>query len=192
MLAVKFKNHKIILGSKSPRRSKLLARLDLDFDVVPLNVDESYAEGLKRHEITEYLCHKKRAAYQKWQPNHILITSDTIVWQNERAYEKPKNAEDAKDMLKHLSDNTHEVITSIGIFSPEKEKILTDVTEVSFGKLEPEEIAYYVEKYKPYDKAGAYGIQEWIGYIGIREIKGSYFNVMGLPVYKLYHALKEF
>lgn len=192
MLKDKFKNNQIILASKSPRRKELLERLDLDFIVISLEVDESYSEELKKHEITEFLCHKKKLAYQYWQENQILITSDTIVWYENKAFEKPKSREEAIEMLQILSGKTHEVITSVGIFSTQKELVLSDITLVTFGELDQQEIEYYVDTYQPYDKAGSYGIQEWIGYIGITKIEGSYFNVMGLPVQKVYKALKDF
>ncbi len=192
MLKDKFKNNQIILASKSPRRKELLERLDLDFIVISLEVDESYSEELKKHEITEFLCHKKKLAYQNWQENQILITSDTIVWYENKAFEKPKSREEAIEMLQTLSGKTHEVITSVGIFSTQKELVLSDITLVTFGELDKQEIEYYVDTYQPYDKAGSYGIQEWIGYIGITKIEGSYFNVMGLPVQKVYKALKDF
>lgn len=192
MLKDKFKNNQIILASKSPRRKELLERLDLDFIVISLEVDESYSEELKKHEITEFLCHKKKLAYQYWQENQILITSDTIVWYENKAFEKPKSREEAIEMLQTLSGKTHEVITSVGIFSTQKELVLSDITLVTFGELDQQEIEYYVDTYQPYDKAGSYGIQEWIGYIGITKIEGSYYNVMGLPVQKVYKALKDF
>lgn len=192
MLKDKFKNNQIILASKSPRRKELLERLGLDFIVISLEVDESYSEELKKHEITEFLCHKKKLAYQNWQENQILITSDTIVWYENKAFEKPKSREEAIEMLQTLSGKTHEVITSVGIFSTQKELVLSDITLVTFGELDKQEIEYYVDTYQPYDKAGSYGIQEWIGYIGITKIEGSYFNVMGLPVQKVYKALKDF
>lgn len=192
MLKDKFKNNQIILASKSPRRKELLERLGLDFIVISLEVDESYSEELKKHEITEFLCHKKKLAYQYWQENQILITSDTIVWYENKAFEKPKSREEAIEMLQTLSGKTHEVITSVGIFSTQKELVLSDITLVTFGELDKQEIEYYVDTYQPYDKAGSYGIQEWIGYIGITKIEGSYFNVMGLPVQKVYKALKDF
>ncbi|MDG4950482.1 Maf family nucleotide pyrophosphatase [Weeksellaceae bacterium KMM 9724] len=192
MIKDKFQNNQIILASKSPRRKELLERLDLDFITISLETDESYSEELKKHEITEFLCHKKKQAYHNWQENQILITSDTIVWYKNKAFEKPKSREEAIEMLQTLSGQTHEVITSVGIFSTQKELVLSDITQVTFGELDQQEIEYYVDTYQPYDKAGSYGIQEWIGYIGITKIEGSYFNVMGLPVQKLYQALKDF
>lgn len=192
LLQEKFKDHRIILASQSPRRKELLSGLDLQFDTIPLNIEESYSVTLKRHDITEYLCRKKAEAFADWDESTILITSDTIVWLKDKALEKPLNREDAVLMLKELSARTHEVITSVGVFSRTKFKLITDIAEVTFGELTGEEIAYYVDKYQPYDKAGSYGVQEWIGYMGVKEMKGSYFTVMGLPVYKLYKVLKDF
>ncbi|MGI9527059.1 MAG: Maf family nucleotide pyrophosphatase [Weeksellaceae bacterium] len=192
MLAKKFKDYHIILASQSPRRQELLAGLDISFTTMPLHVDESYADTLQGKDITEYLCHKKAQAYQDWQPNDILITADTIVWKDGKALEKPKNAEEAKEMISNLQNTKHTVISSVGIFSPTKERIFSDTTQVTFGKISPEEISYYVDKYAPLDKAGAYGVQEWIGYIGVKKLEGSYYTVMGLPVYRLYQELKDF
>lgn len=192
MLQNRFQHHKIILGSQSPRRKQLLEKLDLDFEVQSLDVDEVYSPSLQREEITHYLCAQKKSAYKKWQENHILITSDTIVWHKNKAFGKPSNASEAMMMLDQLSGQTHEVITSVGVFSLAKKVIFSDVTKVSFKKLSQEEIEYYVTTYKPFDKAGAYGIQEWIGAIGIEQILGSYYNVMGLPIHRLYEVLKEF
>ena len=192
LLKEKFKNHQIVLASQSPRRKELLSGLDINFDTIALNVDESYSQNLKREEITEYLCKKKADAYNNWTENTILITADTIVWFENHALEKPAGREEAIKMLQKLSSQKHDVITSIGIFSPEKKHILTDTTQVTFGDLDKEEIAYYVDNYQPYDKAGSYGVQEWIGYIGVKEMVGSYFTVMGLPVYELNNVLKKF
>lgn len=192
LLKEKFKNHQIVLASQSPRRKELLSGLDINFDTIALNVDESYSQNLKREEITEYLCKKKADAYNNWTENTILITADTIVWFENQALEKPAGREEAIQMLQKLSGQKHDVITSIGIFSPEKKHILTDTTQVTFGDLDKEEIAYYVDNYQPYDKAGSYGVQEWIGYIGVKEMVGSYFTVMGLPVYELNNVLKKF
>lgn len=192
LLHQKFKNHRIILASQSPRRKELLSGLDLDFEVIPLHIDETYPDSLKRQEITDYLSVQKAAAFDSFDTNTLLITSDTIVWLNGKALEKPLNEAHAVEMLKQLSGNTHEVITSVGVFTTHKKLIFNDVTEVTFGELSDEEIAYYIQKYQPYDKAGSYGVQEWIGYMGVKEMKGSYFNVMGLPVYQLYQVLKDF
>lgn len=190
LLQEKLQNKNIILASQSPRRKELLSGLDIDFTIQPLHADESYSTHLKGKEITEYLCQKKANAYEKWQDNDLLITSDTIVWLDNRALEKPKDKTEAKAMLKELSGKTHEVITSLGVFSTHKSEIITDITQVTFAELTEEEISYYVYKYKPYDKAGSYGVQEWIGYMGVKNMNGSYFTVMGLPVFKLYQVLK--
>lgn len=192
MLSENFVKHEIILASQSPRRKELLERLDINFTTLSLDVEESYPNMLKKQEITEFLTNKKKEAYKDWRDNHILITADTIVWHNDAALGKPANEQEAIEMLQQLSGHRHEVITSVGIFSTSKEIILSETTHVTFEPLTQDEIEYYVINYRPYDKAGGYGIQEWIGYIGISEIKGSYYNVMGLPVHKLYHALKEF
>ena len=192
LLNQKFNGFDIILASQSPRRKELLAGLDIDFEVKALNTEETYPEELQKNEITEFLCKKKAESFLEWKNNTILITSDTIVWLNDKAMEKPENQRDAAMMLLQLANKTHEVITSVGVFSQEKEIIFSDIAEVTFGPLTDEEIDYYITKYKPFDKAGSYGVQEWIGYMGVCEIKGSYFTVMGLPVYQLYKVLMKF
>lgn len=192
LLQEKFKNNNIILASQSPRRKELLQGLDIDFTIQPLYVDESYSVMLKGKEITEYLCRKKAKAYPDLQEKDVLITSDTIVWMDSKALEKPANRVEAVQMLQELSGKTHEVISSVGVFSRHKSIVFSDTTRVSFGALTDAEIAYYVDKYQPYDKAGSYGVQEWIGYIGVENMNGSYFTVMGLPVFKLYQVLKAF
>lgn len=190
MLKEKLKQHRIILASQSPRRKQLLAGLDIDFEVCPLYADESYPPELEKEQITEFLCKKKAESYTQWKANEILITADTIVCCGNEVLEKPENAGEAQKMLKKLSGRTHEVITSVGIFSQQKESVFSDKTEVTFAELAAEEIKYYVEKYQPYDKAGSYGVQEWIGYVGVQEMRGSYFTVMGLPTFLLYQKLK--
>lgn len=192
MLQSKFSEINIILGSQSPRRQDLLAKLDLSFEIVNLEVDENYDVSLQKEEITEFLCKKKKSAHKDLVQNQILITSDTIVWCDNKAFGKPKDKFDAMHMLQRLSGRTHQVITSVGIFSIEKEVVFSDITDVTFSKLSFPEIEYYIKEYQPFDKAGAYGIQEWIGVIGINEIKGSYYNVMGLPLHRLYEELERF
>lgn len=192
LLQEKLKEKNIILASQSPRRKALLQGLDIDFTVKPLHVDERYSVMLKGKEITEYLCQKKASAYNNWQENDMLITSDTIVWLNGKALEKAESRGEAIEMIQELSGKTHEVITSVGVFSQQKKVIFSDITQVTFGTLSLEEIEYYVDKYQPYDKAGSYGVQEWIGYVGVKNMNGSYFTVMGLPIYKLYQVLKTF
>ena len=184
--------YSIILASNSPRRQELLAGLDIDFNVfVKKDVDESYPEGMANEKIAEYLALKKANSYRNdIKDNVIVITADTVVINGAKILGKPSDKTEAITMLKELSGNTHIVITGVAITSNSKQYSFSSLTEVSFAPLSHEEIEYYVEKYKPYDKAGSYGIQEWIGYIGIESISGSYFNVMGLPTRRLYDALK--
>ena len=190
MLANKLSNYNIILASGSPRRQNFFKELHLNFEIRLKEVDEVYPENLKKSEITDYLANLKSKPFEnELQENDLLITSDTIVWHNNTALGKPKSYEEAFEMLKSLSDKKHQVITSISIKNKHFQKIINDTTEVYFKELSDEEINYYIKNYKPYDKAGAYGIQEWIGKIGIYKIEGSYFNVMGLPVHKLYKEL---
>jgi septum formation protein len=185
--------YKIILASNSPRRKELLSGLDLDYEVKTLpDVEETYPGNLKKEEIPVYLAQLKADAYkEKMESNTLLITADTIVWLNGNVYGKPANEVEAKEMLRTLSGKTHEVITGVCITSREKQKAFYAVSQVKFASLEEEEINYYIGKYKPYDKAGAYGVQEWIGYIGVESLTGSFYNVMGLPVRMLYRYLKE-
>ncbi|MCC8146005.1 MAG: Maf-like protein [Bacteroidales bacterium] len=186
-------DYKIILGSNSPRRKELLSALDIPFEIKTLpDVDESYPATLWKEEIPVYLAKFKAQAYENFlQDDTLLITADTIVWLSGKVYGKPENEEDAKNILRILSGKTHEVITGVCMTSKQKQKAFYAVTHVKFAPLKEEEIDYYVEKYKPYDKAGAYGVQEWIGYIGVESVKGSFYNVMGLPVRMLYMYLKE-
>ena len=206
---------KIILASNSPRRRELLSRLGFDYEVRTLQgLDESYPEGLSMEEIPQYISRKKAAAYTLGA-DELLITADTIVWLNGEVLGKPVDEEDAKQMLRKLSGKTHQVVTGVTISapspdpSPEEEGRLaaeslpprgevwrgaisfSSVSQVTFAQLTEEEIDYYVTHYHPLDKAGAYGIQEWIGYIGVTSIEGSYFNVMGLPVQRLYTEMKK-
>lgn len=187
------KNKNIILASQSPRRKELLSGLDIKFQVKPLYAKEDYnADLLKRENITEFLCDIKAKSFEQWEDNTILITADTIVWLGNKALEKPRNRGEAISMLEELSGKNHEVISSTGIYSRDKNVIVTDITKVFFANINNDEISYYVDKYSPYDKAGSYGVQEWIGYIGVERIEGSYYTVMGLPLSKVYNALKEF
>ena len=193
MLKDKFKNHTIILASGSPRRQQFLKDLDLDFEIRLKDIEEIYPEGLKAEEITNFLAELKASAFEdELKQNDILITSDTIVWFNDKALGKPKDYEDAFQIIKSLSDNTHEVITSVCIKTTENTEVFYELTKVTFNTLSDEAIHYYLENYKPYDKAGAYGIQEWIGFIGVSRIEGSYANVMGLPVDKVFNYLDTF
>ncbi|MBQ0148617.1 MAG: septum formation protein Maf [Flavobacteriaceae bacterium] len=193
LLTEKLKDKNIILASQSPRRRELLAGLGIEFSTISLDIDESFDRDFyKANKITEYLSAKKANAYIDLKPNDIIITSDTTVWANNESLEKPENREDAYRMIKALSNTTHSVYTSVTLKSTEKEVTFTAETKVKFAELSDEEIYFYIDQYKPFDKAGAYGIQEWIGYIGVESLEGSYFNVMGLPVHQLYKELQKF
>lgn len=189
MLREKLKGCTIILASGSPRRQQFFKDLDIDFSIQLKEVEEIYPQELKGREITDFLADLKSKAFTNLSEKDILITSDTIVWLENEALGKPKDAKDAFKMLRSLSGKKHEVITSISIKSKNFQKIISDVTTVSFKEITDHEINYYIENYKPFDKAGAYGIQEWIGFIAIENLEGSYFNVVGLPVHKLYKEL---
>ena len=191
MLSEKLKNKNIILASGSPRRQELFKELGLNFSIKVKAVEEIYPSTLKAAEITNYLAELKAAAFTELAENDIVITSDTIVWMSNKAIEKPKDKQHAIEMLHELSGRDHKVITSICIKTLASQKVFHDETIVYFKPLSLEEITFYVENYKPFDKAGAYGIQEWIGFIGVTKIEGSYFNVMGLPVHKLYEELMK-
>ncbi len=181
---------KIILASNSPRRKELLAGLGYDFEVkVKKGIDESYPQNLPVTDVAEYISRKKASAYAVGS-DEILITADTVVVLGDTVLGKPKDADDAARMLHTLSGNTHQVITGCCIKTAETEKHFSVVTDVTFRELSDEEIDTYISRYKPYDKAGSYGIQEWIGYIGVTSINGSYFNVMGLPVQRIYDTLQ--
>ena len=193
MLKEKFKNHKIILASGSPRRQQFFKDLDLDFAIRIREIDEVYPESLKAESITNYLAElKSRAFNDDIAENEIVITSDTLVWLNNAAIGKPKNYDEAFEILKSLSNATHEVFTSVCFLTKNSRNIIFDVTKVTFRELNNDQIHYYLENYKPFDKAGAYGIQEWIGLIGITKIDGSYSNVVGLPTEKVYAFLNDF
>lgn len=192
MLRNKLQQYKIILASGSPRRQQFFKDLDLDFEIRLKEIEEVFPPELKREEITNYLAELKAAAFDgELQENEILVTSDTLVWHNEKALGKPKDKQDAFKILKSLSNATHEVITSVCFKTNVKMEVLFEITKVTFNELTDEAIEYYIENYKPFDKAGAYGIQEWIGFIGVRKIEGSYANVIGLPVDKVYQYLSN-
>lgn len=192
MLRNKLKKYTLILASGSPRRQQFFKDLDLDFEIRLKEIEEIYPPELKAHEITNYLAELKASAFEgELNPNEILITSDTIVWHNNTALGKPKDEQDAFEILKSLSNATHEVITSVCFKTNEKLEILYEITKVTFNELSDESIRYYLENYKPYDKAGSYGIQEWIGFIGVSKIEGSYANVMGMPTDKVYEYLNN-
>lgn len=193
MLNPHLKNYTILLASGSPRRQQFFKDMHLDFEVRLKEVDEIYPEHLKASEITDFLAKLKADAFQyELAPNDILVTSDTIVWHNGKALGKPKDYDDAFRILRALSDSTHEVYTSVCFRHNGKTDIINEVTRVTFAHLSDEAIAYYLNNFKPYDKAGAYGIQEWIGIIGISKIEGSYSNVVGLPVQKVYEYFTTF
>ena len=189
MLREKLKNYNVILASGSPRRQQFFKELDLDFTIQVKEVEEIYPKELKSTEITDFLADLKSKPFTNLSENDLLITSDTIVWLDNKALGKPKNEEDAFSMLRALSGKKHEVVTSISIKNKHFQKIVNDITNVYFKELTDEEINYYIKNYHPFDKAGAYGIQEWIGFIAIDKMEGSYFNVAGLPVHKLYKEL---
>ena len=188
-----FDKYRIILASRSPRRQQLLRDLGLTFDVVEMDYDETFPDNLQGKEAAIYLAKEKSSSFRKTiADNEIVITADTIVWCNNRAFGKPTDYHDARHMIRELSGNTHEVITGVNLLSSEKEVAFCESTKVTFEKLSDKEIDFYINEFKPFDKAGAYGIQEWIGYIGMEKIEGSFFNVMGLPVQQLYLELKKF
>jgi septum formation protein len=192
MLRDKLKNKQIILGSGSPRRKFFLEELGLDFEIRLKEVEENFPETLVGSEITDYLATLKSKPFLKeLKDNDLLITADTIVWLDNRAIGKPKNSSDAKMMLSNLSGNQHKVISTIAITTNKKTYLINDTTSVTFKPLSNAEINYYIEHYKPFDKAGSYGIQEWIGYIGIERIEGNFFNVMGFPVQKFYELMMK-
>ena len=186
-------HYDILLASNSPRRRELLAGLGIQYQVVSLpEIDETYPPSLQGREIPQFISRQKADAYKSMMtPRTLLITADTIVWLNGKVYGKPTDDNDARKMLRELSGNTHIVITGVTITTTNFQRVFAVESEVTFDNLSDEEIDYYVENYKPLDKAGAYGIQEWIGYIGVTGLKGSYFNVMGLPIQRLYNELKQ-
>jgi len=183
----------IILASGSPRRQQFFKDMDLSYSIRLKEIEEVYPDGLQGAEITNYLAELKANAFEKeLDTNDLLITSDTIVWLNESALGKPTDAEDALAMLQKLSNKTHEVITSVCIKSIAKTEVFHCSTKVTFGTLSDEAIRYYLDQYQPFDKAGSYGIQDWIGLIGISKIEGSYTNVVGLPTELLYQKLLSY
>lgn len=192
MLKHKLANYSIILASGSPRRQQFFKDLDLEFEIRLKEIEEIYPQELKAGEITNYLAELKANAFEgELNDNEILITSDTIVWHNDKALGKPKDKEDAFAILKSLSNVTHEVITSVCFKTKNKTELISEITKVTFNPLTDAVIDYYLEHYKPYDKAGAYGIQEWIGFIGVAKVEGSYTNVMGMPTDKVFEYLNN-
>ncbi|HOO83097.1 MAG TPA: Maf family protein [Prolixibacteraceae bacterium] len=186
------KAYKVILASKSPRRRELLSNLGIDFDVVTLDTDESYPTNMPVNEVAAYLAFKKAEPFtaEKYT-SHLIITADTIVCIENEILGKPESREHAFEMLQKLSGNDHKVITGVCISTPKQKKCFTSTTTVHFKTLNNSEIEYYIDNFKPFDKAGAYGIQEWIGYVAVERIEGSYFNVMGLPIQRLYEELRK-
>ena len=192
MLKDILKRHQVILASGSPRRHQFLKELDIPFTIKLKSVEEIYPQELTSFEITNFLSELKAEALREdLKFNDILITSDTIVWNEEKALGKPIDATDAFTMLESLSGKTHEVITSVTFTTKETQRTVHDITKVTFKELSAEEIIYYIENFEPFDKAGAYGIQEWIGLIGITKVEGSYFNVVGMPTHLVYKNLAE-
>lgn len=187
-------NHVILLASKSPRRQELMQLLDLKFEIpASIEVEETYPSSLPAEKVPEYLSQKKASAYlNTLKENEILVTADTVVILGSEILGKPHSEDDAIDMLKKLSGNTHKVVTGVTITSSAMQKTFSAITEVDFDILSDEDIRHYVSHYRPLDKAGAYGIQEWIGAVGIKAIRGSFYNVMGLPVHRLYKELRAF
>jgi septum formation protein len=192
MLKDKLANYTLILASGSPRRQQFFKDLDLDFEIRLKEIEEIYPPELQAEAITNYLAELKASAFEgELKENEILITSDTIVWHNNKALGKPKNEEDAFAILQSLSNATHEVITSVCFKTKAKTDTIFEVTKVTFNPLSDQAIHYYLDHYKPYDKAGAYGIQEWIGFVGVAKIEGSYTNVMGMPTDKVFNYLNN-
>ncbi|MBN8641495.1 MAG: septum formation protein Maf [Flavobacteriales bacterium] len=186
------KVYKIILASGSPRRQQFFKEFDFNFEIRLKEIEEVYPEHLKAEEITNYLSELKANAFDESLANdELLITSDTIVWHNNKALGKPKDYDDAFQILKSLSNSTHKVITSVCFKTIEKSEVIHEVTKVTFSDLTDDQVHYYLKNYQPFDKAGAYGIQDWIGLIGISKIEGSYTNVVGLPTEKVYNYLTK-
>lgn len=182
---------RLLLGSKSPRRSQILKNLHLDFEVVEIDAEESYPDDIPSNEVAEYLAIKKASAYSTLQPAELLITADTTVILDDEVINKPENKEDAIQMLQKLSGRTHEVVTGVCLKTSEFQKSFSDSTKVEFNKLDLNEILYYLSKCKPYDKAGSYGVQDWIGLSCIKKMDGNFYTVMGFPSNIFYNELKK-
>ena len=187
----RFSNYDIILASNSPRRQQFLKDIGLDFSVKTHPVEEIFPEELKAAAISDYLVKLKAAPFDFINENEIVITADTIVWHNDQCLGKPKDRAQAVQMLQQLSGNTHQVITSVAFTQSHQQTLINETSSVRFKELTQEEIDYYIDNYQPYDKAGAYGIQEWIGTIGIEKIEGSYANIVGLPVAQVLATLEK-
>ena len=183
----------IILASKSPRRQELLKGLDIEFEIRTKNVEEIYPDDLDAEKVPEFLAELKADAFkEELNENDILITSDTIVIIGDKILEKPASPEESLEMLMQLSGNTHKVITAVCIQSKNKKDLFSNHTKVTFTSFDEEEAQYYIDNYKPFDKAGSYGCQDWLGYIGIERMVGSFYAVMGLPLHQVYNSLKKF
>ena len=191
---MKITDYKVLLASNSPRREELLRGIDIDFEIKVLpDIDETYPSNLALEEVAEFVAQKKATSYYSiLKENELLITADTVVVLEGKIYGKPKDEEEAKEMLLALSGKTHRVISGVCLTSTIKQTCFSVTSDVEFSDLTNEEIEYYVERYSPLDKAGSYGVQEWIGYIGVKHISGSYYNIMGLPIQRLYRELKSF
>ncbi len=184
--------YKIILASQSPRRIELLNGLNIKFEVQVLDVNEDFPAQMVGVDIPMFLAEKKANAYRHIMDEHtMIITADTIVWHEGKVLGKPVDETDARRMLSALSGKTHQVITGVCISTLQRRKVFHVISDVRFARLAEAEIEYYLQNFKPYDKAGSYGVQEWIGFVGVEHINGSYFNVMGLPVQRLYNELKR-
>ena len=191
---MKITNYKVLLASNSPRREELLRGIDIDFEVKVLpDIDESYPDNIPSEEIAEFVAIKKAKPYAaSLHEDELLLTADTIVLLEDTVLGKPANKKEAKQMLRQLSGKTHRVITGVCFTSTKKQTSFSATSDVEFGKLTDQEIEYYVERYSPMDKAGAYGVQEWIGYVAVKHINGSYYNIMGLPIQRVYRELIKF
>jgi septum formation protein len=186
------KDKRLILASKSPRRRELLRGLGLDFIVKAKEVNEDFADNMDISQVAKYLAEKKALSYRPdLEENDLILTADTVVIINGEILNKPQDKEEALRMLKKLSGGVHQVITGVGIMDKHKMVVFDDLTEVHFKKMGEEELVSYIESYRPFDKAGAYGVQEWIGYVAVYKIVGSFYNVMGLPVHRIYEELKK-
>ena len=191
---MKITNYKVLLASNSPRRKELLQGIDIDFEIKVLpDIDESYPATLPVEEVAEFIAEKKASSYtNNLKEDELLITADSVVILDGAIFGKPNNKEEANAMLTALSGKAHRVISGVCLATLEKQVSFSVTSEVLFSELTREEIEYYIDRYSPFDKAGSYGIQEWIGYIGVEHLSGSYFNIMGLPIQRLYRELKNF
>lgn len=188
------KKYNIVLASKSPRRQELLKGIGVDFTILTKEVDENYPQRLPAIDVAPFLSLKKAKAFEDAElpDNYMVITADTVVIVENEILGKPKDRDDAVRMMNLLSGKVHKVVTGVTVHTKEKTKTFSVISKVTFETLDNQEVDYYIDNFKPYDKAGAYGVQEWIGYIGVSNVEGSYYNVMGLPTQRLYKVLKEF